>query len=113
LRRGLARTLAGIGYVLIYGGWVLAALAAITCVIVGIKNLAAGGSPKNAALIFPGAPIAAGVINVVVSGPGRLYLAWANRLALRPPPGAEKLDKITRRALATDPEVRELWEDEL
>jgi hypothetical protein len=112
MRRSLARVLMGYGLLLIWAGRVIAGLAAVLCIVVGVANLIAGESPTNAALIFPGAPLVAGALNLLISGQGALWFKWGERVGWQAPPGTEKLDKITRRALSRDPELRALWEEE-
>jgi hypothetical protein len=113
LRRGFSTLLIGVGWLMVQGGKVLAGLTALLAVYIGIRSIVQHEAPAKAAWIFPGAPLAAGVVNVLVSGPGALWMAWGVRLREGAPVEADGLDRITRKAIASEQDVRDIWAEEL
>lgn len=71
--RGIATGCLYLGILMVEGGKVVAALAAAACLPVGIIG-AANGNAEWLALIFPGAPAVAGVLNVGISWPGAVLV---------------------------------------
>lgn len=109
MRRAISAACIGIGGLLVQGGKVLAWLTALALTLVGIIQLVQGNIAQGLLALFPGVPLIAGFVNILISLPGAAILGIGLRLRNG---GGNGPDRITRRALATDPEVREIWEKE-
>jgi hypothetical protein len=109
--RAFARLLRGYGVILIYAGHVLAGLVSVLCIALGVVALIAGKIGNGLALVFVAGPLAAGAVEFLVSAQGAFWLHLGERMVWEPPPGTEKLDRITRRAMARDPAIQALWEE--
>jgi hypothetical protein len=114
MRRGARSVLGGIGLLLIVLGWlVVLGLGGYVTYLAYRLAFSEGHVGKGVALEFVAAPITLALIHTCFGLAAWPFITLAERLdPARESEDDDGLDPITRRALASDPEVRRIWQRE-